>query len=269
MLTVFQPNLRDQLYIALDALRSLPASALNAVSEQLMSGIAKILEKERTVVKSVTCQLAVFPADSLSRSQTEWGLITALFRATVAHPEASKVTLELVRKTTSGAVGSGLTADNYQGMVAILDEFATAAGAAAMRVQHQRRGAAQPVAATLGPIVERGLAALDSLYDLRNVIPDLMKASSLTKVDGKCCPKSSLLVADIGHSLEYLLAASAHGGRETLRQWQPRHSTKGCQLPAATATQPTTHVQRGSGAFGGICASAFADTGRAFEAASL
>jgi hypothetical protein len=48
-----QPNLRDQLYIALDALRSLPASALNAVSEQLMSGIAKILEKERTVVKSV------------------------------------------------------------------------------------------------------------------------------------------------------------------------------------------------------------------------
>lgn len=48
-----QPNLRDQLYIALDALRSLPATALNAVSEQLMSGIAKILEKERTVVKSV------------------------------------------------------------------------------------------------------------------------------------------------------------------------------------------------------------------------
>ncbi|KAJ9113728.1 hypothetical protein QFC20_001753 [Naganishia adeliensis] len=162
-----QPNLRDQLYIALDALRSLPATALNAVSEQLMSGIAKILEKERTVVKS----------------QTEWGLITALFRATVAHPEASKVTLELVQKTTSGAVGSGLTADNYQGMVAILDEFATAAGAAAMRIQHPRRGTAQPVAPTLGPTVERGIAALDSLYELRNVIPSLMESSSLSKVD--------------------------------------------------------------------------------------
>jgi brefeldin A-resistance guanine nucleotide exchange factor 1 len=54
-----QPNLRDQLYIALDALRSLPASALNAVSEQLMSGIAKILEKERTVVKLVVLLLEV------------------------------------------------------------------------------------------------------------------------------------------------------------------------------------------------------------------
>ncbi|KAJ9098681.1 hypothetical protein QFC21_004329 [Naganishia friedmannii] len=145
----------------------LPATALNAVSEQLMSGIAKILEKERTVVKS----------------QTEWGLITALFRATVSHPEASKVTLELVQKTTSGTVGSGLTGDNYQGMVAILDEFATAAGAAAMRIQHGRRGAPQPVAATLGPIVQRGLTALDSLYELRSVIPTLMESSSLNKVD--------------------------------------------------------------------------------------
>lgn len=109
-----------------------------------------------------------------------------MFRATVAHPEASKVTLELVQKTTSGAVGSGLTADNYQGMVAILDEFATAAGAAAMRIQHPRRGTAQPVAPTLGPTVERGIAALDSLYELRNVIPSLMESSSLSKVDGEC-----------------------------------------------------------------------------------
>lgn len=154
-----------------------------------MSGIAKILEKERTVVKSILfCsynRLDFAYLGSLSRSQTEWGLITALFRATVAHPEASKVTLELVQKTTSGVVGSGLTADNYQGMVAILDEFATAAGAAAMRVQHLRRGTTQPVATTLGPTVERGIAALDSLYELRNVIPSLMESSSLSKVDGE------------------------------------------------------------------------------------
>lgn len=70
-------------------------------------------------------------------------------------------------------------------MVAILDEFATAAGAAAMRIQHGRRGAPQPVAATLGPIVQRGLTALDSLYELRSVIPTLMETSSLNKVDGQ------------------------------------------------------------------------------------
>ncbi|MDA4809433.1 hypothetical protein NY486_26670, partial [Enterobacter hormaechei] len=54
-----QPELRDQLYIALDVLRSLPSSVLNAVAEQLMAGVGKILEKDAGVVKS----------------QTEWGLI--------------------------------------------------------------------------------------------------------------------------------------------------------------------------------------------------
>jgi hypothetical protein len=145
------------------------------------------------------------------------------------------VTLELVRKTTSGAVGSGLTADNYQGMVAILDEFATAAGAAAMRVQHQRRGAAQPVAATLGPIVERGLAALDSLYELRNVIPGLMESSSLTKVDGKCTRASGETVSDL----------------------------------TAIVAKPTAHVQRGGCTFRSVCKSSPADTGRASQAPGL
>jgi brefeldin A-resistance guanine nucleotide exchange factor 1 len=55
-----------------------------------------------------------------------------------------------------------------------------------MRIQYPRRGTAQPVAPTLGPTVERGIAALDSLYELRNVIPSLMESSSLSKVDGEC-----------------------------------------------------------------------------------
>jgi brefeldin A-resistance guanine nucleotide exchange factor 1 len=37
--------------MALDVLRSLPSSVLNAVSEQLMTGIARILEKDSTIVK--------------------------------------------------------------------------------------------------------------------------------------------------------------------------------------------------------------------------
>jgi brefeldin A-resistance guanine nucleotide exchange factor 1 len=154
------PPLRDQLYIALDVLRSLPSSVLNAVSEQLMAGVAKILEKDSGVVKS----------------QTEWGLIIALFRATVAHPEASKVTLAIVQKMATGGE-PGLSADNFAGVVALLDEFATAAGAAAAgRHQMSRRRSDGAVAATLGPTVERGLTALDSVYELRNAIPGLVES---------------------------------------------------------------------------------------------
>lgn len=113
------------MYIALDVLRSLPSTVLNAVSEQLMAGVARILEKDSSVVKS----------------QTEWGLIIALFRATVAHPEASKVTLSIVQKLVHGneGPGPGLSGDNYAGVVALLDEFATAAGAAAAGKAQNRR----------------------------------------------------------------------------------------------------------------------------------
>ena len=115
--------MRDQLYLALDVLRSLPSTVLNAVSEQLITGIARILEKDSSVV----------------RSQTEWGLIIALFRATVAHPEASKVTLSIVQKVATGKDGLELSGDNFGGVVALLDEFATAAGAAAAGRQQQNR----------------------------------------------------------------------------------------------------------------------------------
>ncbi|KAL1407719.1 GDP/GTP exchange factor for ARF [Vanrija albida] len=158
-----QPELRDQLYIALDVLRSLPSSVLNAVAEQLMAGVGKILEKDAGVVKS----------------QTEWGLIIALFRATVAHPEASKVTLSIVQRMTNGGE-PGVTTDNFAGVVALLDEFATAAGAAAAgRLQPSRRTSGN-VGPTLGPTVERGLTALDSLYELRNAIPQLIAKSGKT-----------------------------------------------------------------------------------------
>lgn len=114
-----QPELRDQLYLALDVLRSLPSSVLNAVSEQLMAGVARILDRDTA------------SSPPIVRSQTEWGLIIALFRATVSHPEASKTTLEIVQKMVEGKGGLVLGKDNYEGVVALLDEFATAAGAAA------------------------------------------------------------------------------------------------------------------------------------------
>ncbi|WWC66365.1 uncharacterized protein I206_100266 [Kwoniella pini CBS 10737] len=164
------PELRDQLYIALDVLRSLPSTVLNSVSEQLMAGVAKILEKDENVVSS----------------QTEWNLVIALFRATVAHPEASKVTLRIVQKMASpSSTGPGLTNDNFSGTVALLDEFATAAGAAAAnRSQQSRRSSLNANQnASLGPTVERGLTALDSLYELRNVIPGLMTSSGLNESD--------------------------------------------------------------------------------------
>lgn len=110
-----------------------------------MAGVALVLEKDATVIKS----------------QTEWNLVIALFRATVAHPEASKVTLAIVQKMAASAKQQegedveegkrrGLTVDNYGGVVALLDEFATQAGAAAAgRQQQQRRSSVGPQSGNL------------------------------------------------------------------------------------------------------------------------
>lgn len=157
---------------------------LNAVSEQLMAGVAKILEKDSSVV----------------RSSTEWGLFIALFRATVAHPEASKMTLAIVQKMAKGEEGVELGRDNYAGVVALLDEFATAAGAAAAGKAQSRRASQsttlwvsfclqglQDLTEVRGPTVERGLTALDSLYELRNTIPGLMTSSGLSGQEGQLC----------------------------------------------------------------------------------
>lgn len=196
-----QPAHRDQLYIALDVLRSLPSSALNAVSEQLITGIAKILEKDSSVV----------------RSQTEWGLIIALFRATVNHPEASKVTLGIVQRMVQPTFnaqqgeakgeeqGQGpiITLDNWSGVIALLDEFATAAGWASSRrgtsgvQQGQGRrsmgqaqghghgqGQGQGQGQTGVPAVERGLAALDSVGLLVGRVAGLEREDG--GVDGEC-----------------------------------------------------------------------------------
>lgn len=110
-----------------------------------MAGVAKILDQQ-TGPDGV----------EVVRSQTEWGLIIALFRATVAHPEAGKVTLQIVQKMAkgpasvntseqSGAIGGKtlqVSRDNYEGVVALLDEFATAAGAAAAGRGRDRRASA-------------------------------------------------------------------------------------------------------------------------------
>lgn len=138
------------------------------VSEQLMAGIAKILEKDSSVV----------------RSQTEWGLIIALFRATANHPEASKVTLAIVQKMVNEQSGPDITVDNWKGVVDLLDEFGTAAGwaNAANGVrrpggmpQQQKRNSGSQKQQQLAPVVERGLAALESLYELQHFVPLLAK----------------------------------------------------------------------------------------------
>lgn len=61
-------------------------------------------------------------------SQTEWNLVFALIRSTMPHPEAARLSFDLVSSLISDGPDQSITTDNFAGLVTLLDDFATAAG---------------------------------------------------------------------------------------------------------------------------------------------
>lgn len=57
-------------------------------------------------------------------------------RKTISHPEASKLSFQLVAELLSDNSQSSVTPDNYSGFLTLLDEFASAPGAA---VENEKR----------------------------------------------------------------------------------------------------------------------------------
>ena len=67
----------------------------------------------------------------------EW--MKALMKATIHQSEASRQTFDLVTTLVSDASESHVTVDNFPGLVAVLDEYATAASLATEAQQQGRR----------------------------------------------------------------------------------------------------------------------------------
>ena len=75
------------------------------------------------------------------RSQTEWNLVLAMIRTTLPHPEAARLSFDLITSLTSSENSSTVSLDNFPGLVTILDDFAAVAGFAAERLQRRGRRA--------------------------------------------------------------------------------------------------------------------------------
>ncbi|KDQ13235.1 hypothetical protein BOTBODRAFT_633172 [Botryobasidium botryosum FD-172 SS1] len=162
MILAEKESLRDQLYVALDQLGGLPHDVMGAVAEQLISGVAALIQRHRGFI----------------RSQTEWGLIFGLIRGLVSHHEAGKVAFQVIVDLVGD--GNTVTADNYLGLIAILDEFANVASyTIGGKRQEERRGAAQASNGPLEPPIERGVKAIEVLYNLRRDAPRLIENSRL------------------------------------------------------------------------------------------
>ncbi|GAB1521661.1 GDP/GTP exchange factor for ARF [Rhizoctonia solani] len=149
-----QPSLRDQIYISLDTLGGLPPPVFNAVTEQIVAGLALLVQEHPTIISS----------------QTEWALVFSLLRGSIVNAEASKTALDLLVQIAS--TPERVSSDNVNGLITSLEEFAIAAGAG-VAGRRQRQARAPPPPLQSNPTVERGVKAIATLAELKKAITDL------------------------------------------------------------------------------------------------
>jgi len=125
--------LRDQIYVSFDLLAGLPPSVANSVGEQVIAGLILVIRKNRSIVRF---HISFIPLQRHSNdvvrhsSQTEWSLVFALIRSAIPNPEAARMSFDLIASMAADGPDQIVTADNFLGLVTILDEFVTIAGAA-------------------------------------------------------------------------------------------------------------------------------------------
>ncbi|QRW03698.1 Sec7 guanine nucleotide exchange factor [Ceratobasidium sp. AG-Ba] len=124
-------------YIFRLILGGLPPAVFSAAAEQIVAGLALLVQEHSAIVSS----------------QTEWALVFSLIRNSLA--------------STPGRV----TPDNVTGLITSLEDFAATAGNS---VVAKRRGQPRPSATpSLDASVERGVQAITTLADLKKTIPDI------------------------------------------------------------------------------------------------
>ncbi|KIY43680.1 Sec7-domain-containing protein [Fistulina hepatica ATCC 64428] len=157
-----RPALRDQIYLSLDLLAGLSRSVATAVAEQVIAGVTLLVHEHREIIQS----------------QTEWNLVFALIRSTIVHPEAARRSFELVTNLEIEGPKAVITSDNFSGLITVLDDFALLASVRAENQQGQgnRRQAASTASA---PVLERGKAAVEKIFDLKKIITPMAEESHL------------------------------------------------------------------------------------------
>ncbi|KAG6854954.1 hypothetical protein C0991_009777 [Blastosporella zonata] len=118
-----KPSLRDQIYVSFDLLSGLPPAIASSVGEQVVAGLTLLLHKHRDIISS----------------QTEWNLIFALIRSTVANSEAARLSFDFVTNVASDGADQLVTSDSFSGLITILDDFMTIAGTSTERSQSKGR----------------------------------------------------------------------------------------------------------------------------------
>lgn len=133
---------RDQVYVAFDLLAGLSPTVANSVGEQVMAGLILVFQKHKDIIRYfflLSYDDRQFHSTTHGRSQTEWNLVFALIRSTMAHPEAARMSFDLIEALVADGPDNSVSLDNFSGLLTVLDDFATSANMLQEQQQHRGR----------------------------------------------------------------------------------------------------------------------------------
>lgn len=116
----------------------------NSAAEQIVAGMTVILQNRDIVRYDHFYDLCVSITYQCYSSQTEWNVVFATLQSTISHPEAARSTFNLVLSFVTDGDSQWVTPDNFYGLIALLDAFATSAGHLVTVPQKGRRIVSQP-----------------------------------------------------------------------------------------------------------------------------
>lgn len=71
----------------------------------------------------------------------------ALIRSTITHPEAARMSFDLIEALVADGPDNSVSLDNFSGLLTVLDDFATSAGMF-QEQQHQRGRRYEPLSSS-------------------------------------------------------------------------------------------------------------------------
>ncbi|GBB94028.1 hypothetical protein RclHR1_02280001 [Rhizophagus clarus] len=148
---------------ALELLGTLPIDIVNSVGEQMMAGILNLIKSDASYI----------------RGKKPWVNIFILFKATAAHPQASKYSFEAIVFIIKE--NKNINSDNFNECVELLTEFAS--GTSEHENSSQIINPRPRINNAQVAIVDRAHKSVELLYQLYKEIPKLLNESNTSPVE--------------------------------------------------------------------------------------
>jgi len=110
----------------------------------------------------------------------QWNIVLALVRTSISNLEAARASFDFIQRLIVEGTEQCISADNIAGLVAVLDDFASAAGIVAeVEQQHVRR---RPQATSASSsVIDRGRKAVDLMFEILKYVPSLTENGNETR----------------------------------------------------------------------------------------